>query len=160
MQTGRYGFLVIGYGNPLRSDAAVGARVANTVASWQLPSVKSISAFRLTPELADEMSKVDYVLFVDACRNTNCARSVSVDPLVLGREISAYSTAHHRCSPYDLLRLSQSTYGYVPQAWLLQVPTESFAFGETLSSTATTGYDHALMAIENFLRTYQPVRAV
>ncbi len=35
--------LVVGYGNSLRSDDGIGMRIAEIVASWHLPEVRSLS---------------------------------------------------------------------------------------------------------------------
>jgi hydrogenase maturation protease len=59
--------LIIGYGNSLRSDDAAGIKVAETIATWQLPHVRSLAVHQLTPELAAELAAVELVIFVDAC---------------------------------------------------------------------------------------------
>ena len=48
--------LVIGYGNTLRRDDAVGCLIADEVACWQRPGVRSMSVAQLTPELAAELA--------------------------------------------------------------------------------------------------------
>jgi hydrogenase maturation protease len=62
------GILVIGYGNLLRGDDAVGCRVAQELA--QLfhgdPEIDVIASPQLTPEIADDISRSGFVLFVDA----------------------------------------------------------------------------------------------
>ncbi|HYG98513.1 MAG TPA: hydrogenase maturation protease [Terriglobales bacterium] len=72
--------LVIGYGNPLRSDDALGWRVAEALRSRfehqfshtqarvgaGSADVEVISCQQLNPELADPISRADLVLFVDA----------------------------------------------------------------------------------------------
>ena len=153
-------FLVIGYGNALRGDDAVGARVARTVADRNLPKVNAIAVHQLMPELAIEISKVDYVVFVDACAEERCARTIQLDP-ISANVIRPQSSTHransltHSHSAEGLLALTQKVYGHTPQAWLLQVPTESFEYGEQLSSTAQRGRDEALQTIERFLVNYQ-----
>ena len=66
-----YDFLIIGYGNELCGDDAVGPWVARAVAEWQLPAVKSLAVPQLTPELTTELAKTNYVMFVDACGYSN-----------------------------------------------------------------------------------------
>ena len=58
--------LVIGYGNTLRSDDAVGPRVAEAVRELNLPGVRTLSCGLLTPELSDPISQARKVVFVDA----------------------------------------------------------------------------------------------
>ncbi|MEO1401770.1 MAG: hydrogenase maturation protease [Cyanobacteria bacterium J06635_1] len=151
----QYSFLIIGYGNELRSDDAVGPWVARAVADWQLPAVKSLAVHQLTPELADVISEADYVIFVDAC-GESCSQTVQLDPLGVDCSVPrATSLGVHSYAPMALLSLTQGLYGHHPQAWLLQIPTECFGLGETLSATAREGCDRALRIIEQFLRTYQ-----
>ncbi|MEL7502290.1 MAG: hydrogenase maturation protease [Cyanobacteria bacterium J06554_6] len=151
-------FLVIGYGNELRGDDAVGPTVAAAVASWHLPSVRTLSVQQLVPELADELAQADYVIFVDAC-SQSCTRSIQIEPIVMGALSSEDQfTGSHVYDPWTLLKLTESLHGYHPQAWLLQVPIECFALGEQLSPTAQHGCDRVLRAIEQFFMTYrQPV---
>ncbi|MGB7084995.1 MAG: hydrogenase maturation protease [Phormidesmis sp.] len=150
-------FLIIGYGNELRGDDAVGPRVADIVANWHLPSVKSISVHQLTPELVNDISATDYVIFVDACSGTSCARTVQLDPIVVGDHSSRTLAANdtHSCNPLALLHLTEQLCSHTPQAWFLQVPIESFGFGKDLSSTTKRGCDQAVRTIEQFLKTYQ-----
>ncbi len=151
----QYSFLIVGYGNELRGDDAVGAQVANTVASWNLPQVSSIVVHQLLPELATKLAAVDYVIFVDACGEESCARTIQLSPISAtqsNRTATALTRAH---SAQGLLALTQKLYGHTPQAWLLQVPTESFDFGKQLSSTALRGSDQAVQTIERFLINYQ-----
>src|SRR5690349_11507086 len=58
--------LVIGYGNDLRGDDAVGQRVAMAVARWRRPGVMAIAAHQLTPELATWLVRAKFAIFVDA----------------------------------------------------------------------------------------------
>ncbi|MEL6556330.1 MAG: hydrogenase maturation protease [Cyanobacteria bacterium J06621_11] len=151
----RYSFLVIGYGNELRGDDAVGVQVAKTIANWHLPEVKAIVTHQLLPELAVEIAKADYVIFVDACGEESCARNVQLTPISVQKESSPTVALTHTHSAQGLLALTQKVYDSVPQAWLLQVPTESFDFGEQLSSMAHRGIDKAVQTIERFHINYQ-----
>ena len=146
-------FLIIGYGNELRGDGAVGVQVARTVAGWELPTVRAIMVHQLLPELATEMAKADYVIFVDACGEDSCARNVQLMPIAAEPDASA--TSAHSNSIQGLLSLTQKLYNHTPQSWLLQVPTESFDFDRQLSSTAIRGRDKAVQTIERFLINYQ-----
>lgn len=153
-------FLIIGYGNELRGDDAVGPRIAEIVASWQLPSIKSLAVHQLTPELINDIADTNYVIFVDACSGSSCGRTMQLDPIVISDRSSKSLVARetHRCNPLSLLMLTKQLYNHVPQAWFLKVPVESFDFGKDLSSTTKRGCDKAITTIEQFVRTYrQPV---
>ena len=157
-------FLIIGSGNDLWGDDAAGPQVADTVAGWQLPSVKAISTPRLTTELVNEMAMAHYVIFVDAFSDHSRSRTVQLCPIVLGaasaqklpqdtsRETPKKTDRDH---PLALLSLTEVLYGRSPQAWWLRVPTERFGEKEVLSKTAERGCDRALTTIAQFLKTYQ-----
>ena len=58
--------LVIGYGNTLRQDDALGCLIADEVGRWQRTGVRSMSLAQLTPELAAELAAAETAVFVDA----------------------------------------------------------------------------------------------
>lgn len=149
-------FLIIGHGREQQGDAAVGSKVAEMIANWHLPSIKSMSVDHLTPELINDIVATDYVIFVEACGGESCARTTQIDPIIPGGQPArTLQSVASSCQPLTLLNLTQQLYGRTPQAWLLQVPTESFEFGEALSATAQRGYDRAVRTIDQFLKTYQ-----
>lgn len=170
-KSAQYSFLIIGYGNELRGDDGIGAKVAQAVADWHLPSVKALVTHKLVPELATEIVQADYVIFVDACGEESCARNVQLAPITLGTHgtqlTGRFSHRHSSSSPLHgaahsqidnvrgLLQLTEHIYDHAPQAWLLQVPSERFTFGEQLSSIAKHGCDQALRVIERFFTNYQ-----
>jgi len=150
-----YSFLVIGYGNELRGDDAVGAQVAETIADWHLPKVKAIVTHELLPELTVEIAKANYVIFVDACREESCTLRAQLLPISAQLKRARSRSLSHAHSTQGLMALTQQVYGYVPQAWLLQVPTQNSGFGQQLSSTAHRGVDDALQTIERLFINYQ-----
>ncbi|HEU5101426.1 MAG TPA: hypothetical protein VFU22_20525, partial [Roseiflexaceae bacterium] len=58
--------VVIGYGNELRGDDAIGMIVAEQVASRGWPNVCAIATRQLLPELAEDLARVGLAIFVDA----------------------------------------------------------------------------------------------
>ena len=153
-------FLIIGCGNALRGDDAVGAQVARAIDKWHLPNVKAIAVHQLMPELSIEIAQADYVIFVEACKEGSHACNIQFGPISasLNDNQPPTQSSHSRTHSHSvegLLTLTQKVYGHTPQAWLLQVPTESFDFGEQLSSTALRGSDKAVQTVERFLINYQ-----
>ena len=140
--------LIIGYGNSLRSDDGIGERVADIVASWHLPEVRSLSRFQLTPELAQDLAKVDLVIFVDACRGTEI-ETIELKSL---QPLNSINIRSHFSDPRAILSLTQALYNKCPEAWLLVVPGANFQLGDSLSSTGKKGVAEALIEIKNFLR--------
>ena len=61
--------VIVGYGNPLRSDDGLGWRVAEELSRrLSPPEVEVIVRHQLTPELADDVRNADAVFFIDAAR--------------------------------------------------------------------------------------------
>jgi len=148
-------YLVVGYGNDLRSDDGVGQRVAEVVAAWEILNVrshgvyevKSLAIHQLTPELAANLADVDFAIFVDACEQIT-----SKEVQVITIETDPTSTlAAHSADPRSLLALTQAVYGRVPQAWWVLIPGENFELGDRLSPLAETGMAIALEEIAQLL---------
>ncbi len=59
-------WLVIGYGNTLRSDDAVGPTAVEELDRLHLPGVHTLSYPLLTPEAAEPVSRAREVIFIDA----------------------------------------------------------------------------------------------
>lgn len=137
--------LVIGYGNSLRSDDGIGIRIAETVADWQLPQVRSLAVAQLTPELAADLAIADLAIFVDAGRATERALEVRA----LEPEVSTISS--HFSNPQALLSLTVAIYKTCPQAWWLIVPGLNFQLGDRLSSFAQEGVARSLIQIKKIL---------
>jgi hydrogenase maturation protease len=134
--------LVIGYGNTLRGDDRVGYQVAETVAEWQLPQVRSIAVHQLLPELATDIAEVEIVVFVDAVVAIDSpAPNIMIAPLIAGGDEN-FST--HIITPQLLLGMTQRLYGATPVAYLLTIPAIDFTLGANLSSIASTGKNLAL----------------
>lgn len=139
MFTSRSALLVIGYGNELRRDDGVGARVAAAVAEWNLPGVQALSCHQLTPELAEPIASAESVVFVDA--------SVAGADLVEMRDIEPCNDLQiitHAADPRSLLALANQTFGRHPAASWLSIPVQDLNFGDELSPLASEGMRVAL----------------
>ncbi len=125
--------LVIGLGNTLRGDDALGPLVAQRVRDAVDPHrVTVLERAVLAPELACEVARSDLVIFLDA----------SVDgPVgqIVCREVTAQVSAtsiSHGSRPAGLLDLAQQLYGRAPVAYLLTSRGVSFELSDgTLSPT-------------------------
>lgn len=119
--------LVIGIGNPLRSDDGVGWRLAEEVGG--------LAVHQLTPELAAELDRVDRVLFVDAWQvpqaDADSGRALPrLGPVPPGAGTPGSS---HRLEPAQLLGLAAALYGARPVAAELLLPAWGFAHGTRFS---------------------------
>jgi hydrogenase maturation protease len=121
--------LVIGYGDRLRSDDGVGARVAERLTATEGMAVQILS--QLVPELAHDMRGRDVVVFVDATTMLEPG-TVAVRRLTAAVQPGAPALTHHT-SPEALLLLAERLYDARPCAFLVTIGAASFALGEDLS---------------------------
>jgi hydrogenase maturation protease len=136
-------FLIIGYGNTLRSDDGAGPRVAETVAAMNLPGVRALACPQLTPELADPISRASAVLFVDAA--VDAPHKVRLRKLQPARSAQILA---HAAAPAALLALARDVFGRAPKAWHLTIPAAKFDFGGDFSPQTQEGVTSALKKIQ------------
>jgi len=137
--------LVIGIGNPLRSDDGIGWRLAALLPAQ--PGLAVCCRQQLTPELAAELAVVQRVLFLDAWLEPSSAhprpRLLKLQELGApdgpGRSMQVWAGAtpwggaSHGLSAQVLLALSQALYGRAPRAHQLLLPAHRFGHGDGIS---------------------------
>jgi hydrogenase maturation protease len=113
--------LVIGYGNPLRSDDGLGQYLAQRIGRGS----QVMTHTQLIPELAEPISRVERVIFIDAGMGATPGdvTYASVVPLPL---TGAFT---HNVTPASLLAAAQELYGAAPGAILITVTGASFDYG-------------------------------
>jgi hydrogenase maturation protease len=141
--SGQRSVVVIGYGNDLRGDDAVGPLAATAVAEWDVPGVQVLAVHQLTPELAEVLTAAELAIFVDACASAERkeVETQLIAPATLDTALG------HTGDPRELLALTKALYGHCPAAWLITVPAQSFALGTALSPTAERGLAAALQEL-------------
>jgi hydrogenase maturation protease len=126
--------LLIGYGNPLRSDDGVGRKVVEQVAgaapAWLLSEgLQIIACHQLLPEHAELIAGAERVVFVDA--------AIGEPGTVEVREVEADAALgdgrFHDFTPSTLLAYAERLYGHRPPAELVTIGGFSFEHGEALS---------------------------
>jgi hydrogenase maturation protease len=132
--------LVIGYGNELLGDDAIGPLIARQVAQWSMPDVEVIEAQGLTPELAEPMSRAANVLFADARLGEGGVQMTELAP-------DLPPSLGHTSDPRWLIGLVQSLWGRRPIGWLISVPAVDFGMGKGLSPRAEEQMAEALLRI-------------
>jgi hydrogenase maturation protease len=140
--------LVIGYGNTLRGDDAVGRLIAEAIADWELPGVTALSVHQLVPELAADIAEADRVVFVDAAVAAADASDVDLSPVEPTESDRAQT---HFVSPGGLVALTEVVYGSRPECLLVCVPGVQFDVGEGLSQAARGAMDRALKLVRDLL---------
>jgi len=134
--------LVIGCGNPLFGDDAVGPMIAETIEDLARPGVVSRAVQELTPELAADLAATDVAIFVDASLQGEAVTCTPVAPCSAGR-----TGLDHALTPAGLLALANLAFGHAPPAWLVLVPGRDFELGHALSAPARRGMAQALAMI-------------
>lgn len=140
--------LTIGYGNSLRGDDGVGPWVAEQVAEWNLPEVRSLSVHQLTPELAAEIAEAETIFFIDAYVMTAGKTQEYIEPVASQK---GRSTLDHLWSPSVLLHLAQTLYNTDPVAYQILIPAIQFDYGAPLSAIALEGADRSLETLKNYV---------
>lgn len=141
--------VVIGYGNALRGDDAVGLHVAAAVDEWELPDVRVLVVHQLTPELAEPLAAADVAIFVDAYHAVEAKGVVHVRTI---QPAATQPSQTHAGNPGALLAFAETIYGHAPRAWWITVPAQDFAFGSDLSPLTRQGQAIALHWIRHLLR--------
>ncbi|MDJ0573859.1 MAG: hydrogenase maturation protease [Xenococcaceae cyanobacterium MO_234.B1] len=143
-------YLVIGYGNTLRSDDGAGQKVVEAITEWNLKNVRSLALYQPTPELAEDIAKADTVIFVDAAvaAKGKTQATVEVQQLKSG---NGDASLEHSCNPRSLLSLTQAIYGKIPPTYLILIPGINFDFGEKLSPITESAVSLALEKIKQLI---------
>ena len=150
--------LIIGYGNPLRSDDGFGWHAAQKLATHlHHADVEIITRHQLTPELAETASHFQLVIFIDAARDLlpgelRCAkvtRSESPNP----SEASSFS---HFLTPASLLAWTAQLYNHFPDAYCISVGGESFAGGESISPVMRAAFEPLTVQVRSLLDRRYP----
>ena len=144
--------LLIGYGNPLRGDDGIGWRIAQWFEEKSPnPGFQCLVCHQLTPDLADEISRVRLVIFIDAREGgepgTIICEEISPCPV----EPGAFT---HHVSPSHLLFMAFALFHHAPQAFLVTITGEQFDYEERLSDRIEAAIPQAITAIQQL---YSPL---
>ena len=123
--------LVIGYGNILRRDDGVGWAVARRLLD-QLPRELAtvLTVPQLLPELAEQISRAQYVVFIDA--DAQLPPGVVQKLPVRPDDQDGQILGHHQ-TPAGILRLASDLYARSPAASIYSIGGADFSFGCNLS---------------------------
>ncbi len=121
--------LIIGYGNPLRSDDAIGQHLVRLLERRLRGSVEVFTAYQLTPELVEPVSHARLVIFIDARVGETPGTMIQeiVEPAA---DAGAFT---HNVSPGTLLGAAKTLYGATPKGILISIAGAVFDYGSELS---------------------------
>jgi len=144
-------FLIVAYGNPLRSDDGVAWRAAEALAAkYSEPDVEIVTVHQLGPEIADSISRAECVIFIDAATRAAAAGEVQIKEMTA----SAFSEPPgfcHALSPSHVLTLAAHLYRAQPRAFSVTVAGENFDHGESLSAPVRAALPELIARIDDLL---------
>jgi hydrogenase maturation protease len=151
--------LLIAIGNSLRRDDGVAHRVLDLLGDAGA-DVRSV--LQLTPELSEEISRYDQVVFLDAdvgasdlnvLDPSRAGQSRSVPRMeVIEMDSPACSPLGHSFAAAEIAALSRSLYNFDGEAILCRIPVSDFGEGESLSRQAETNAHLAAALLRDFLQ--------
>lgn len=123
--------LIIGCGNPLRGDDGLGWVVADSLAAVLTePSVEIIWTHQLTPELAEQVSRSELVVIVDASHGGHPGSWKHGEIEVSNTETGKLG---HHFTPSNLLSYASAIYKITPRMMVVSVAGESYDCREALT---------------------------
>lgn len=141
--------IVIGYGNPSRSDDGLGWHAARRLSEQRNGlRLEILTLHQLTPELAEPLSRADRVVFIDASIE---GRPATLRCRLVRPEESSPAAFGHHLTPETLIALTLALYGRRPEAFAVSVTGASFDFGETLSAAVDALLPRLMEEVKNLL---------
>ncbi len=148
------GTLIIGYGNLLRGDDAVGCHAAHELEQHYRddPKVEVIATQQLSPEMAEDVSRCGFVLFLDASSadEPGTIRQTRIWP---GNAPGGFT---HQLTPSSLLSAAQQLYGDTPEAICITLEGWSFEVGNKLSEGAQRRLPEFVRQAQRVLESHFP----
>jgi hydrogenase maturation protease len=143
--------LVLGVGNPGRTDDGLGIQAVERLAALSLPGVTCDADYQLNVEDALSCARHDIVVFVDAARDLRVPFVwTSLKPK------ASLPAMTHALGPEAVLALCEALYGKRPKAHLLGIRGHRWGIGEGLSSPAEKDLREAVRSLGGFVRRRRP----
>ncbi len=137
--------LVVGYGNPLRTDDGAGPAVAERVAADpRMAGVDVRTAHQLTPELAVDAASASLLILVDAAEGPPPGE-VSVRHVEASGDADPSMT--HHLEPQSLLGLALGLFGAAPPTVVISIGVRSLEVGEQLTPEVEAGVADATRVV-------------
>ncbi len=123
--------LILGYGNTLRGDDALGIHAAHALHELYCTDggIRVLATSQLTPDLAEDISQAQMILFIDAAAS-GLPGEIHSEEISLADEKVRFT---HHWTPRTLLMLSKQLYGRAPLAMTLTMAVASSEIGVGLS---------------------------
>ena len=135
--------LLIACGNSLRRDDGAAHEVLRLVAPAPDRVVRAVP--QLTPELAEEVSRFDRVVFIDADVESN---GLAIEPLGAAASPSPLT---HASAPAGIVALARALFGFAGEALLCRIPARDFSPGGELTPYTMRMAREAAIRIANLI---------
>ena len=126
--------LIIAYGNPMRSDDGIAWRAADALEDqFSSSEVDILRVHQLAPEMAEEITRCDTVIFMDAASAdgpNGKPGEVRCQEIGLLEGPPRFS---HQLSPAAVVALARQLYGARPSAFSVTLAGQCFDHGDSLS---------------------------
>ena len=142
--------LLIAVGNPMRRDDGIAHRVLEILDPDLVGGARTRSVHQLTPELAEEFSRHDSVVVVDADVEPGEA---FLEELV---EPGTRAALGHQLGAAEVVALARTLYDWKGVCYVCHVPGADFTEGGGFSDEAEGGAWRAARLIEEFLASPSP----
>lgn len=139
--------LVIGYGNPMRSDDGLGIYLAELLEKQNIPGVEVMTCHQLTPELVEDMIQYKNVILIDAGLSTDDFKIEKVEK----NSLKTLNSSHH-VAPSVLLNLTEDLYGKNLSLSLCTLKGENFDFGSEISDASRKRVNLCLTALKRHIQ--------
>ncbi len=146
--------LVIGIGNPIRGDDALGwAAIEALKARGLPPETETLCVQQLSMDLVESVAAAEPVFFVDARlgQPAGALRAERIAP-----DSCLETASSHFFDPRTLLAAVQALYGRHPQAGLLSVNAARFSYGAPLSPEVQRALPRLVSLLLRWLREGLP----
>lgn len=143
--------LVIAYGNRLRCDDGVGWQAARELRHTLPWPARIICVHQLTPEVAEDISRADLVIFLDASNN---GRPGTVRCQAIPAPSRELHFSHY-LAPADLLALCDRLYSARPSAFLISIDGERFEHGQHFSARTVNAIPLVVERVSQLIDRYE-----
>ena len=146
--------LIVGYGNPLRGDDALGRLAASRLAQRfaGLPRVTVMEVHQLTLDLAEAVNGCELLILLDA-RQASPAGKLFCAPVAPAT--AAPNPFVHYCTPGELLAATALLYGSAPRAFLAGITATGFNVGAPLSPEVAAALDDLAQLVADLVEETQ-----
>jgi len=146
--------LILGYGNPLRGDDALG-QIAVEFLAERFGGVEGVhvrAVHQLTPDLAEILARYESAVLIDA-RHAEPAGQVFVEE-VRAAERPPSGAFSHYVTPEELLLVTEKLYGKRPCVYLAGVTATAFEVGKPLSEVVREAMPRLYERVEEVISDF------